>query len=328
MPEVLLKVENLKKYFPVEKGLFSGIFSKEKEFIHAVDGVSFSIRKGETFSLVGETGSGKTTIGKLILRAIKPTSGDIFFEGRDLLKLPKKEIQNLRRNMQIIFQDPFSSLNPRKSIGDIIGEPLKIHHLTKGAKTRVNTLELLERVGLSPASMYIDRYPHELSGGQKQRVGIARALALRPKFIVADEPVSALDMSIRSQILNLMQDLKNEYKLTYLLIAHDLTVVRYMSDWVGVMYLGKIMELSPSEELFNSPQHPYTKALMAAIPVPDPLLKREKIRLKGDIPNPINPPKGCRFHTRCHLRKPKCSKVEPRHIDIGEEHNVACHLII
>jgi len=324
--EDLVVVEDLKKHFPVERGILASVFSRDGDFVHAVDGISFTIQRGETLSLVGETGSGKTTTGRLVLRATQPTGGHIYFEGRDILALDRKATRALRREMQMIFQDPFASLNPRMTVMDIVGEPLETHGVAKGVEKRDRVIELLEKVGLGPAQQLLSRYPHEFSGGQRQRIGIARALALKPKFIVADEPVSALDMSVRSEILNLMQDLKQEFNLTYLLIAHDLAVVNYMSDRVAVMYLGKIAELALSEELFAKPLHPYTRALMAAIPVPDPDIKREGLRITGEIPSPIHPPRGCRFHTRCPFRKSECVTAEPELRDIGGNHLVACHL--
>lgn len=315
----------MKKHFPVEAGMISNIFSKKRRVVHAVDGITFSIKDGETFGLVGETGSGKTTTGRLVLRSIEPTSGKIYFKDRNVLELNKKELHLLRKEMQIIFQDPYASLNPRMRIIDIVGEPLEVFGLAKGPDKRERVMKLLTNVGLESED-YLDRYPHEFSGGQRQRIGIARALAVNPKFIVADEPVSALDMSVRSEILNLMIDLKENLGLTYLFIAHDLSVIKYISDRVGVMYLGKLMEMSNCEDLFSNPLHPYTKALIGAIPVPDPLYKREKIRLKGEMPSPIDLPIGCRFHTRCPFRKEICEKEEPQFIDIGDDRLIACHL--
>jgi len=324
----LLRVEGLKKYFPVEKGFLSKLLSQRQSFVHAVDDISFEINEGETVSLVGETGSGKTTTGRLVLRAIEPTAGKIFFEGKDILSMGKEEIRGLRRDMQIIFQDPFASLNPRLKVGSIIGEPLEVHKVCMGRETRERVEELLEKVGLTPPEEYIDRYPHEFSGGQRQRIVVARALTLNPKFIVADEPVSALDVSVRAGVLNLMQDLKKEFGLTYLFIAHDLSVVKYMSDNVIVLYLGKIMESAPYEELFANPLHPYTQALLAAIPVPDPKYMKKRIRLKGEMPSPINPPSGCRFSNRCPKAKPECFEVEPEVYESSPGHKVSCHLFI
>ena len=327
MVSALVEVRDLVKHFPVRKSFLSSIIEKRDtaEVVHAVDGVSFSINRGETFSLVGETGSGKTTTGRLVLSLLKPTSGNIYFEGRDINALDSKELHELRRNMQMIFQDPLASLNPRKRIGKIVTEPLEINRILKDERSTARSL--LEMVELTPPQQFIDRFPHELSGGQRQRVGIARAIALRPKLIVADEPVSSLDVSVRSDILNRMQDLSKEFNLTYLMIAHDIAVVRYMSDWVAIMYLGKIMEMAPSEQLFALPSHPYTKALFAAVPIPDPTISREKIKLKGEMPNPINPPIGCRFHTRCPNKQDVCEQNEPEHVEVEKNHVVACHFV-
>ena len=326
MSDAIVRVEDLKKYFPVEESLISNIFSRaQRKFVHAVDGVTFSIKDGETFGLVGETGSGKTTTGRLILRSIEPTSGKVYFKDKDILGLNKKELHMLRKEMQIIFQDPYASLNPRMRVVDIVGEPLEVFGLAKGPEKREGVMKLLKNVGLGSED-YMDRHPHEFSGGQRQRIGIARALAVNPKFIVADEPVSALDMSVRSEILNLMIDLKKYLGLTYLFIAHDLSVIKYISDRVGVMYLGKLMEEADCEDLFQNPLHPYTKALIGAIPVPDPLFQREKIKIIGEMPSPIDPPLGCRFHTRCPFRKDMCLKEEPTFTNIGEGHLIACHL--
>jgi oligopeptide transport system ATP-binding protein len=320
-----VEVTDLRVHFPVKTG-FLDMFKRRKGplFLRAVDGVSFGINKNETMSLVGETGSGKTTLARTIMRLIDPTSGRIFFEGRDLFRISAEEMRNLRREMQIVFQDPFASLNPRKTVEEIVGRPLILHGIAKGSEVRQSVAELLEMVGLSPGSRFLDRYPHEFSGGQRQRIGIARALAPKPRLLVLDEPVSSLDISIRSQILNLLQKIKAELGLTYFLIAHDLSVVRYLSDTVGVMYLGKIVELAESETLFENPQHPYTKALLASIPIPDPTVKREKIRLHGEMPSPIDVPQGCRFHPRCPCPKKICAESEPELIEM-KGHLVACH---
>lgn len=320
--KVLVRVENLKKYFPITRGI---IFQKTIGYIRAVDDVSFFIRKGETFGLVGESGSGKTTVGRTILQLYRPTSGKVYFDGIDLTALKGEELRRMRRRMQIIFQDPYASLNPRMTVGDIIGEPLEIHGIAKGKEKRERVMELLQIVGLNP--YFINRYPHEFSGGQRQRIGVARALAMYPEFIVCDEPISALDVSIQAQIINLLEELQERFGLTYLFIAHDLAVVRHISDRVAVMYLGKIVELTDRDTLYNNPLHPYTQALLSAIPIPDPVVeeRRRRIILKGEIPSPANPPPGCRFHTRCPVVMDICKEVEPEFKDVGGEHWVACH---
>lgn len=320
--EALLEVKNLVKHFPIRQGI---IFSKQVGAVQAVDNVSFNVHKGETLGLVGESGCGKTTTGRVILRLIEPTSGSVIFDGKDVPALPKDELRELRKDMQIIFQDPYGSLNPRMTVGDIIAEPLHIHKLAKGPDRDKRVGELLEVVGLS--SFHARRFPHEFSGGQRQRVGIARALAVNPRLIICDEPVSALDVSIQAQVINLLQDLQREFDLTYLFIAHDLSVVKHISDRVAVMYLGKIVELTAKDELYRNPKHPYTQALLSAIPEADPTIKKERIILKGDVPSPINPPQGCRFHTRCPKVMDICKVEEPEFVDSGDGHFVACHLV-
>lgn len=320
--ETILEVKNLVKYFPITKGF---IFQRQVGAVKAVDDVSFSIRQGETLGLVGESGCGKTTTGRVILRLMEPTSGEASFEGRNIFKLSKEELRRMRRNMQIIFQDPYSSLNPRMTVGDIIGEPLEIHNLARGKEKVRRVQELLDVVGLSP--YHANRYPHEFSGGQRQRIGIARALAVNPKLIICDEPVSALDVSIQAQVLNLLEELQKEFGLTYLFIAHDLSVVKHISDRIAVMYLGRIVEVAPTEELFANPQHPYTEALLSAVPIPDPGMRRQRIILPGDVPSPINPPKGCRFHTRCNYVQDRCRVNDQPLLDVGSGHYVACEVL-
>jgi oligopeptide transport system ATP-binding protein len=317
--ETLLKVTDMKVHFPIRGGLLS----RTVGYVHAVDGVSFDIKSGETMGLVGESGCGKTTTGRAILRLVEPTAGSVEFEGRNLLTLNREQMRAMRREMQIIFQDPFGSLNPRMSVGEIIMEPLAIHKMGGRAEREKRVRELLEVVGL--AAYHARRFPHEFSGGQRQRVGIARALALNPKLIVADEPVSALDVSIQSQILNLLEDLQQEFHLTYLFIAHGLNVIRHISDRVGVMYLGVMVETSDAAELYRKPLHPYTEALFSAIPIPNPAMRRERIVLSGDVPSPVNPPSGCRFHTRCPIAQDVCKQEVPLLHDAGGGHMVACH---
>lgn len=320
--EDLVVVRNLKKYFPVTGGIFSRITG----WIKAVDDVSFNIKPGETLGLVGESGCGKTTTGRVLLRLLEPTEGDVFFEGNEVFELGREELRRLRRDMQIVFQDPYASLNPRMTVGDIIGEPLEIHNVARGKEKENRVRELLETVGLS--ALHARRYPHEFSGGQRQRIGVARALALNPKLIVCDEPVSALDVSIQSQVLNLLEDLQEEFDLTYLFIAHDLSVVRHISDRVAVMYLGQLVEIADEDELYENPMHPYTEALLSAIPIADPRIQqgRERIVLTGDVPSPANPPSGCHFRTRCMHAMDRCSESKPPLKDYGAQHFVACWL--
>ena len=319
--EVILKVENLKKYFPIKGGFFSKTIGNVK----AVDGVSLEVRKGETLGIVGESGCGKSTTGRAILQLLKPTGGKVYFKDQDLSKLSKKEMRALRPKMQLIFQDPYSSLNPRMTVGQIIGEALIDHKMATKENLRAKVLEVMDLCGL--AEYQIDRFPHEFSGGQRQRIGIARALILNPSFIVADEPVSALDVSIQSQIVNLMMDLQEEMGFSYLFISHDLSIVKHICHKIGVMYLGSLVELAPKNELYDNPLHPYTKALLSAVPIPDPTIKRERIILKGDIPSPANPPSGCKFHTRCPYAMDKCKKEAPEYKCVGKDHFVACHLV-
>ena len=316
----LVEVRNLKKHFPIT----SGIFSKISGHVRAVDGVSLTIREGETLGLVGESGCGKTTAGRSILRLIEPTEGQVRFDGTDVLGLSRKGLRAIRRQMQIIFQDPYSSLNPRMTVGGMLSEALKIHKLARGRSLRTRISELLDMVGLRPD--YARRYPHEFSGGQRQRIGIARALAVNPRFIVADEPVSALDVSIQAQIINLLQDLQDRLGLTYLFVAHDLSVVRHISDRVAVMYLGRIVEIADSKQLYTNPQHPYTRALLSAVPIPDPRRKRSRTVLSGDVPSPANVPSGCPFHPRCPEREEACSRIVPELLELESNHSVACIL--
>jgi oligopeptide transport system ATP-binding protein len=319
-PENIFVIKDLVKHFPVTGGVFSRVLGQ----VRAVDGISFDIRRGETLGIVGESGSGKSTLGRVLLRLLEPTGGEAYFLGQNVFKMPAEEFRLLRRNMQIVFQDPFASLNPRMTVGEIVGEPLEIHGIARGKEKEIRVKELLEVVGLS--AEHIRRYPHMFSGGQRQRIGVARALALNPKFVILDEPVSALDVSIQSQIINLLEDLQGEFDLTYLFIAHDLSVIRHISDRVAVMYLGKMVEIAPVDRIFDTPSHPYTNALLSAIPVLDTDVETERIVLTGDIPSPMQVPPGCRFHTRCPHRMDICSIQEPESRSIGTQHFVSCHL--
>lgn len=322
--EILLRVDNLVKHFPIKRGI---IIQKTVGAVHAVDGVSFDIHRGETLGLVGESGCGKSTTGRTILQLYRPTAGHVYYDDVDLASIDGEELRKMRRKMQMIFQDPYASLNPRMTVGEIIGEPLVIHHLADKRQTQQRVEDLLELVGLS--ARFYNRFPHEFSGGQRQRIGVARALALNPDLIVCDEPISALDVSIQAQVVNLLEDLQKEFNLTYLFIAHDLSMVRHISDRIAVMYLGVIMELAYRYDLYNDPLHPYTQALLSAVPIPDPLVeeKRHRTVLEGDVPSPVNPPSGCRFRTRCPLAVEICKELKPEFREVKPGHWVACHLV-
>ncbi len=322
--EVLLQVVNLEKHFPITSGF---VFENQVGAVKAVDGISFEVLKGETLGLVGESGCGKSTLGRTILQLHRPTSGEVFFEGKNLVELKGKALRKVRRRAQMIFQDPYSSLNPRTTVYEIISEPLQIHNIATGKECVERVQELLNKVGLN--HRFVNRYPHEFSGGQRQRIAIARALALNPEFIVCDEPISALDVSIQAQIVNLLEELQDEFKLTFLFIAHDLSMVRHISSRVAVMYLGKLVELTDRDQLYTDPQHPYTKALLSAVPIHDPLVeeKRRRIILEGDVPSPAHPPKGCNFNTRCPLAERKCFEAEPLFRQVSPDIWCACHLV-
>lgn len=323
--EVILKVRNLKKHFPISSGI---IFQRQVGAVRAVDDISFDVYKGETLGLVGESGCGKSTTGRTILQLYRPTAGSVVFEGKELTTMQGEELRKMRKRMQIIFQDPFASLNPRMTVGGIVGEPLRIHNIMPRKEQQEYVENLMQRVGLNP--YYINRYPHEFSGGQRQRIGIARALALQPTFIVADEPISALDVSIQAQVVNLMEELQDELNLTYLFIAHDLSMVRHICDRVAVMYLGKVVELAQTDELYENPLHPYTQSLLSAVPVPDPMVEeqRQRIILAGDVPSPASPPPGCNFNTRCPVRFGLCNQPpDPELIEVQPGHWVACHRV-
>ena len=322
--DILLRVENLTKYFPISQRSF---FKRQVEVVHAVDGVSFDVRRGETLGLVGESGCGKSTTGRVILQLYQPTSGAVYFDGVDLVTLSSKELRGMRRKMQMIFQDPYASLNPRLTVGEIIADPLLVYNVAQGPELEEKVSYLLELVRLDPG--YANRYPHEFSGGQRQRIGVARSLALNPELIICDEPISALDVSIQAQVVNLLEDLQRKFNLTYLFIAHDLSMVRHLCDRVVVMYLGVLVELADRNELYNHPLHPYTQALLSAVPIPDPFVeeKRQRIILKGEVPSPVNPPSGCRFRTRCPIAQPLCADSRPEWREIRPGHFVACHLV-
>jgi len=318
---ILVDVRHLRMWFPINRGI---IIQRTVGYVKAVDDISFFVRRGETLGLVGESGCGKSTTGRAILQLYRPTSGEVYFDGQDLCKMKGEDLRRMRRRMQMIFQDPYASLNPRMTVGNIIGEPLEVHGIARGREKRERVQELLRVVGLNP--YFVNRYPHEFSGGQRQRIGVARALAVNPDFIVCDEPISALDVSIRAQIINLLEELQEQFGLTYLFIAHDLSVVRHISNRVAVMYLGKIMELTSREELYENPLHPYTQALLSAVPIPDPIVeeKRKRIILEGDVPSPVNPPKGCNFCTRCPVVMEICKNEEPEFKEVQPGHWVAC----
>ena len=322
--DVLLRVTNLTMYFPITRGI---VFQRHIGDIKAVDGLTFDVYQGETLGLVGESGCGKSTTGRAILQLYRPTAGEVYFAGEDLTKMKGEELRRMRRRMQMIFQDPYASLNPRMTVGNIIGEPLDVHNIMGARQRRERVQELLDIVGLNP--YFVNRYPHEFSGGQRQRIGVARALAVQPDFVVCDEPISALDVSIQAQIINLLEELQDEFSLTYLFIAHDLSVVRHISDRVAVMYLGRIVEIADRKTLYDDPLHPYTQALLSAVPIPDPAVeeRRQRVILQGDVPSPSNPPEGCNFCTRCPCKLDMCDDVEPEWQDTGGGHCVACHRV-
>jgi oligopeptide transport system ATP-binding protein len=321
--DVLLKVVDLKMHFPI----YRGVFQRQVGAVHAVDGVSFDVKRGETLGLVGESGCGKSTTGRTILQLYKPTAGEVIFEGTDLVGLKREEMRWMRRQMQMIFQDPYASLNPRMTVSEIVGEPLSVHEVGTGKEIQERVAHLLELVGLNPS--FAGRYPHEFSGGQRQRIGVARALALQPSFIICDEPISALDVSIQAQVVNLLEELQEQFNLTYLFIAHDLSMVRHISKRVAVMYLGVIMELANRDDLYLEPLHPYTQALLSAVPIPDPLadINRTRVILEGDVPSPVNPPSGCRFRTRCPIADKICAESRPEFREVKANHFVACHMV-
>jgi len=323
----LVEVSGLKAWFPVQTGFLQTLLTKQKDFVRAVDGIDFAVRRGEVFGLVGESGSGKTTTGRLILRLVEPTAGKIVFDGADVTQLSSEEMRHLRRRMQIIFQDPYASLNPRMKIGYSVGHGLQIHHLAQGKELEAQVIDIMERVGLTPPELFYNKYPHQVSGGQRQRIVIARALITHPSLVVADEPIAMADVSVRALLLDLMARLKEQFNLTYLFITHDLATAKYICDRLAIMYLGKIVEIGKLEDIYRRAQHPYTQALLAAVPVPDPRARRQHPIPQGEIPNPIHPPSGCRFHPRCPYVMEICSQIEPRLIEGDDGHLVACHLI-
>jgi peptide/nickel transport system ATP-binding protein len=325
MNDNLVEVRGLKKWFPVQTSFVETLLARRVDYVRAVDGVSFDIRRGEVFGLAGESGSGKTTTGRLILRLVEPTEGEVRFEGQDIISLGSKQMRELRRRMQVIFQDPYASLNPRMKTGDGIGHALEIHGIARGATKREMVINLMEKVGLTPAATLYEKYPHQLSGGQRQRAVIARALILTPELVVADEPIAMADVSVRALLLELMIRLKEELELTYLFITHDLATAKYICDRIAIMYLGRIVEMGPLAEVYRHPEHPYTQALLAAVPVPDPHFRRTTAMPRGEIPNPVNPPSGCRFHPRCPIAQNMCSQEEPGLVEVADGHYVACH---